>query len=328
MSDIGDALRVDIGKFLSNYGSLANPISSVITGSDDYKKVPTNVLRLSNKDDVNYALWNTLGTMSWLVPAVGLTAYLSNRRKHKKIKEKVNKNTLAHVNADYPVLSPEGDLTVTHNITKRPRKEIEEISEALGMLPKISAAPGEKQETTTDLLSSAVARSFPLMAAPLATLLTVKLVNDHLKSSYEAELNEENRKLQNLQDAVDIRTLEAMKYIKKRPIKKQAGAVGDGVDMLKSYFLNIPIATLLTAVSGGTIYGIHHFLKKQDDMKKLKFLEERAIGRNRTLKGPELLVELPEGYEENVDKKRQEQLIPGIEESEDQENSKKDAFLG
>lgn len=355
-------LRADIGDIFKNYLSIANPLNSLLAGEGDYGKAPSRALRLHTKDDINYALWNLLGTASWLVPTVGLGAWLVNRKRHNDLKKKINESTLAHVNADYPVLSPEGDLSVTSNITKRPKKELEDVSEAVKALPKIAKA------NEAGFVGSLPYRVAPILLAPLVTVFGARIVNDALKKKYAEELDSENKKIQNLQDAIDMRTLEDLQYVRKRrggiqttPIKEianrdlmdvlkkseedaelipKAASMDkkaaedeenpkvDWMGALKSLYGYIPLAALVATSVGGPIYAADYFLKRTNENKKLKFLEDKVLGRNRTLTNPELVVELPKGYEENMDKKKQEQLLPGIELAEVLENPKKDAFLG
>lgn len=358
-----EGARADVGRFLKNYGYLANPLSSTYAGEKEYQRAPHSALRLAERDDLNYALWNALGAATWAVPLAAATTWLANRYYHNKLKKKIAESVLSRVNSDSPVLSPEGDLNVTANITERPKREINEIKAAMKYLPKIGSANDKSKKEddgsnfVSDAIFSAGLRSIPFLSMPILAYLTTSGVHSLLKDKYGKELDETNNKLQNLQDKLDMQTLKDLQYIRAKQGKKvnvtpeeakllsnrniqemspetvlepepMSKAASNLWDQLKGVYLNLPVLTLLATAVGGSLYGTHYFLPKQKEMKKLKLLEKKILGRNRTLNTPNLTIELPEGYEENMDKKKQEQLLPGIELAEVLENPKKDAFLG
>lgn len=362
------SVKTDIGKFLTNYFTLANPLSSIFANTEaDLNKAPTQSLRISDNPKLNYALWNTLGTMSWLVPLIGTSAYIANKRRHDRLKEKIDKGTVSHINSDFPILSPYSDLGSALLAKKRPKREVENINKASKNLPKQLSKEAGDPSDIGEIVRRSIYGAIPILATPLAAILTTKGVQSHLKDKYKKELEEETRKIQQIQDAVDMDTLKRLGYIVKDDSKKAEEAVPvkkleskemsnimeqlsampkaaskkeenrsvteDVKSAATTLLANLPMAALLLFTGGTAIYGTDWLLKRQNDAKKLRFLEEKALGRNRALRGPELIVELPPGYKENLNKK-QSQIIPGIEaapvveDAEIVENSKKDAFLG
>ena len=364
------SLKSDVLKFFSNYPHLANPFVSLFANKQDLLKAPNDALRLAKNDDLNFALWNTLGTMTWLAPLVGFSAYFANRNKHKKLRELIDTGTSEHINSDLPILSPNSNLSYTGQKARKDKelKNINILAEQLNGIDK-KAAGEEDKGYVSDLITRSMSRAIPILSAPLAAIWIAKSVQDNLKEKYKKELESEISKVQRVQDAVDMNTLQQLGYItrveerkEKKPsvksienknlaalsesVKKSDGikksAAGDknssvtedfqhGVETL---FSHLPLAALLLFTGGTAVYGTDWLLKHHNDTKKLKFLEEKALGRNRSLIGPELIIELPEGYKEALTKKKQSQIIPGIdaaptiEDAQIIENSKKDAFLG
>lgn len=364
------SLKTDVLKFFSNYAQLANPFVSLLADKNDFLKAPTDSLRLAKRDDLNFALWNTLGTMTWLGPLVGLSTYFANRNKHKKLREMIDKGTSEHINSDLPILAPNGDLSYTGQKARKNKelKNINILAEQLSGMDK--RADGEEDRRYAEgVIRSGLARSIPILAVPFAAIGLSKLVQNNLKEKYKKELEDEITKVQRVQDAVDMNTLQQLGYIdrvetdkekkpsvksienknlaalaeslkKKEGLEKSAGGgkknsvVEDFQHGVETLFGYLPLAALLLFTGGTAVYGTDWLLRHHNDTKKLKFLENKALGRNRSLVGPELIIELPEGYKEALSKKKQAQLIPGIdaaptvEDAQIIENSKKDAFLG
>jgi hypothetical protein len=303
---------------------------------------------ISDKPTKEDMMKNLLGVTALTVPTVALATYIANTKKMRDMKRAISKNTEAQVNGSTPILQLDD---VKGNIDKRNKKELNDIRAALGKQAN-SGDSGILSEWGKEILLGTI----PALSVPLMTWLTAKATNTVLKDKYESQLDEENRSIQDMQDRLDMDTLARVGYIRRKNMQKNASLrkesaykdyVGDGiralsrlftggVDTTKKIFVTIPGSAMLLAALGLGGFGALHYLKKSDDVQKLKLLEERMLGKDQTLQSPELLIDIPEDYEETG--KTTAQLIPGIspalipnnvvEDAVVVEKPKKDVFLG
>lgn len=297
-------------------------------------------------------MWrNILGVAAVAGPSVALASWIANEVKMKKVREAIDKNAQANLDARLAVLSPNKKLG---DVAEERAKDGAELSSVNSSLKK-SASVGWLDRTVRGAL--------PMAALPLTAWLAATAVNKVLEDKYGAELDAENGALEDMQRHLDMQELERLGYIKKKPqevkpdsrnntpanklIKKEASVGGDiirqgwnGLTTIwgtgRKALIDVPSQLLLLATLGLSGYGIHHFLKESDEVKKLKLVEKKMLGKDKLLDSPKLMVDIPEGYEETG--KRTAQLLPGIspalipqqavEDAIVVEKPKKDVFLG
>lgn len=317
------------------------------------KKKADNLLNYINpfytmsKSDptIEDALKNALGVSLVTIPSVSLLTWLANSRKLKDMKKAINKGSASALNSSMPVMQLDD---VKGNIEERDSKELRGIKAQLA-----KAASGSEDGLLTNAAKDILIGSLPLLAVPALTWLSAKGTNTVLKDSYADKLDAENKAIQDMQDKLDMETLVRMGYLRKRrpgaaAIKKQAsnpmGSVVGGAadlisgagDLVKKVFLTGPGVALTLAALGLSAWGASHYLKKSDEVQKLKLLEDRMLGKDQILQSPEVIVDIPQDYEETG--KTTAQLIPGIspallpkeviEDAVVVEKPKKDVFLG
>lgn len=299
-----------------------------------------------NKSDptMEDALKNVLGVSLVTIPSVSLLTWLANSRKMKDMKKAINKGAESALNSNMPVMQLDD---VKGNIEGRDKAELRNI--------KAQLAKTANDGLLTNMGKEILIGSLPLIAVPALTWLTAKGTNTVLKDNYADDLDAENKAIQDMQDKLDMETLVRMGYLRKRRpgaamIKKEAsksnplgsavGGVADFIagagDAAKKIFLTGPGVALTLAALGLSAWGASHYLKKSDEVQKLKLLEDRMLGKDQILQSPEVLVDIPQDYEETG--KTTAQLIPGIspallpkeviEDAVVVEKPKKDVFLG
>ena len=303
---------------------------------------------LSDKPTKDDMIKNLLGVTALTVPTVALATYIANTKKMRDMKNAIRKNTEAQVNGSMPILQLDD---VKGNIDERNKKELNDIRVALG-----KQANSEDSGILSAWGKEILMGTIPAISVPLLTWLTAKATNTVLKDKYENQLDVENRSIQDMQDKLDLDTLARVGYIRKKNMQKNASIhkeakykdyIGTGirdlarlftggVDTTKKVFVTIPGSAMLLAALGLGGFGALHYLKKSDDVQKLKLLEKRMLGKDQILQAPELLVDIPQDYEETG--KKTAQLIPGIspalipnnvvEDAVVVEKPKKDEFLG
>lgn len=291
------------------------------------------------------ALKNAFGVSLVTIPSVSLLTWLANSRKLKDMKKAMNKGSASALNSSMPVMQLDD---VKGNIEDRDNKELRSIKTQLS-----KTANGSRDGLMTNMGKEILIGSLPLIAVPALTWLTAKGTNTVLKDNYADELDAENKAIQDMQDKLDMETLVRMGYLRKRKpgaavIKKKAsnplGSVAGGItdfiagagDAAKKIFLTGPGVALTLAALGLSAWGASHYLKKSDEVQKLKLLEDRMLGKDQILQSPEVIVDIPQDYEETG--KTTAQLIPGIspallpkeviEDAVVVEKPKKDVFLG
>lgn len=310
---------------------------------------------LGREPETSDMLKNIFGVSLATVPIIAAASYLSNKYKMKEMREAIDKTAISNVNAKSPILSPDD---VTGNVDSELNRKRAEIS----LINKVI-----NKRASGSVLENTIKRAAPMMALPVATWLTATAVNKILRKRYGEELDAENARLQDMQNMLDIQELERLGYIRNTPnagdtekaVKSNSKADGidkkasildfggdvvrgitDGVSTLggvvKKGGFDLPLAIALLGTAGLSAFGIHHFLKETDDVKKLKLLKKKMLGSDRLLDSPALSVTLPTGYEETG--KNTAQLLPGIspalipnnvvESADIVEKPKKDAFLG
>lgn len=288
------------------------------------------------------ALKNVLGVSLVTIPSVSLLTWLANSRKMKDMKKAINKGAESALNSNMPVMQLDD---VKGNIEGRDKAELRNI--------KAQLAKTANEGLLTNIGKDILIGSLPLLAVPALTWLSAKGTNTVLKDNYSDELDAENKAIQDMQDKLDMETLVRMGYLRKRrpgavPINKTAddpvgsavrGAtnfVADAGDLAKKIFLTGPGVALTLAALGLSAWGASHYLDKSDEAQKLKLLEDRMLGKDQILQAPEVLVDIPQDYEETG--KTTAQIIPGIspallpkeviEDAVVVEKPKKDVFLG
>lgn len=291
------------------------------------------------------ALKNVLGVSLVTIPSVSLLTWLANSRKLKDMKKSINKGSASALNSSIPVMQLDD---VKGNIEDRDNRELRSIKTQLA-----KTANGSRDGLLSNAAKDILMGSLPLLTIPALTWLSAKGTNTVLKDNYAEELDAENKAIQDMQDKLDMETLVRMGYLRKRrpgaaTIKKNAsdplGSSARGVvdflsgagDAAKKIFLTGPGVALTLAALGLSAWGASHYLNKSDEVQKLKLLEDRMLGKDQILQAPEVLVDIPQDYEETG--KTTAQLIPGIspallpkeviEDAVVVEKPKKDAFLG
>lgn len=291
------------------------------------------------------ALKNVLGVSLATIPSVSLLTWLANSRKLRDMKKAINKGAESALNSNMPVMQLDD---VKGNIEDRDNRELRSIKTQLS-----KTANGGRDGLLSNVAKDILMGSLPLLTIPALTWLTAKGTNTVLKDNYADELDAENKAIQDMQDKLDMETLVRMGYLRKRrpgaaPINKTAadpvgsavrGAtnlMADAGDLAKKIFLTGPGVALTLAALGLSAWGASHYLNKSDEVQKLKLLEDRMLGKDQILQSPEVIVDIPQDYEETG--KTTAQLIPGItpallpkeviEDAVVVEKPKKDAFLG
>jgi hypothetical protein len=317
------------------------------------KKKADNLLNYINpfytmsKSDptIGDALKNVLGVSLVTIPSVSLLTWLANSRKMKDMKKAINKGAESALNSNMPVMQLDD---VKGNIEGRDKAELRSIKAQLA-----KTANGSRDGLLSNAAKDILIGSLPLLTVPALTWLTAKGTNTVLKDNYADELDAENKAIQDMQDKLDMETLVRMGYLRKRRPgaatinKTAADPVGstvrgvtnfmaDAGDAAKKIFLTGPGVALTLAALGLSAWGASHYLDKSDEVQKLKLLEDRMLGKDQILQSPEVLVDIPQDYEETG--KTTAQLIPGIspallpkeviEDAVVVEKPKKDAFLG
>ena len=293
------------------------------------------------------ALKNVLGVSLVTIPSVSLLTWLANSRKLKDMKKAINKGSASALNSSIPVMQLDD---VKGNIEDRDNRELRSIKTQLA-----KTANGSRDGLLSNAAKDILMGSLPLLAVPALTWLSAKGTNTVLKDNYSDELDAENKAIQDMQDKLDMETLVRMGYLRKRrpvaaminkkasksnPLGSAVGGVADFIagagDAAKKIFLTGPGVALTLAALGLSAWGAAHYLNKSDEVQKLKLLEDRMLGKDQILQAPEVLVDIPQDYEETG--KTTAQLIPGIspallpkeviEDAVVVEKPKKDAFLG
>lgn len=291
---------------------------------------------------------NVLGVSAVTLPATVAITLLANRRRMRDMKKAIAKNAETNVNGSMPVLQLDD---VRDNIAERNERELSQIRTAMN---KNASDSGMLARWGKEILLG----SIPAITPAIALWLAAKGTNEELKDRYSAQLDSENRAIQDMQDKLDMDTLVRMGYLKKtqpktlnstKNLSKTASVdflgnlaswattkASDATESGKKVLVTLPGAALVMAALGLGGWGTYHYLKNSDEVQKLKLLEKRMLGKDQILQSPEVLVDVPEGYEE-VGKKTA-QMLPGIspalipsnviEDAQLVEKPKKDAFLG
>lgn len=293
---------------LFKYIHLANPVSGFFRSGSKPGDAPVGRLRLAENDKLNYALWNTIGSAAWMVPAALIISRLSNKGEHDKVKAKMATMLKSRLSASRPTLATTADTSddvkalLTDAVDKQIEKEmaktaaegektaLDEFLDAgkaffssLGSAGKEGAAGLAK-----DMLTKGTAVALPIAVPSVLALLAAKKHNEAMKGEIEEALLADRDALKEEQRAVDRATMSLQGLIKGASGKTEAAEQS----LQHTILMPLTLATLLAAGSG--ILGYRYFSRTDKASAKLKALRERLLGVNHLQDAPKLtMAELP-----------------------------------
>lgn len=275
------------------YKHLIDP-SATIRYTGRSGSAPSGKWALSDDPKTNMALWNTIGVSAAAIPATAALTLLANNYWDKWLRKKVTERSLSKINAMRPQMSPNDDLNYTYNITTKPRKELMRILERSDELTKTASDPSSESNTPT-LVRNSLAGALPLVAAPVATYLTIRAVQDLHKRRLQKKLMEERTAIRNMQDKVDHEILAEQGIIKSagmsvdeaEDIWERHGKDKDKESLFTSA-LTFPGAAFLGL---STIGGLIAYKKLSDYDKyknRLRYLKDHILGANTLQDAPKI----------------------------------------
>lgn len=275
------------------YRHLVDPTATArFTGKAD--SAPSGKWALSSDPKVNMALWNALGVTAAAVPTTAALTILANKYWDRKVKKLITERSLSKINAMRPQMSPNDDLGYTYNITNKPKKELMQILEDSDNLTK-SASAEEGDGVVSRTIKNTAAVALPMVAAPVATYLTIRAVQNAHKKRLRKRLREERTAIRNMQDRVDHQILEEQGVIKSASMTAdEAKHIWDrhGKDKDKEPLaytaLTFPAAVALgVSALGGTV--AYKVLTDSDKYKnRLKYMRDHILGANTLQEAPKI----------------------------------------
>jgi hypothetical protein len=282
-------------KSIWKYRHLADPTATIrYTGKSE--SAPSGKWALSDDPKTNLALWNALGVAAVAVPTTAAATILANKYWDKWLDKKVTERSLSKINALRPQMSPNDDLDYTYNITSNPRKELMSILKDSDKLSKNASADQENRTSPeSGAAKGAILSTLPLVAAPVATYLTVRAIQEGHAKRLRKKMLSERVAIRNMQDKVDHEILQEQGLIKGANMsesKAEAIWKRHGKDKDEESLFNLALSVPVAATLGlSTIGGILAYNKLSDSDKyknRLKYMRDHILGANTLQESPRI----------------------------------------
>lgn len=290
---------------VANFKHLANPFHTLMyRGAAGH--APEGKFRLAKRDADNLALWNVLGTASWLAPTSMLAAYFANKWWDRKMTDAAHKSSVSRISAVRPTLTPDSDLNNISNIINDPRREVELVKSMVSKKAGGSDEDGALATWVKDVAASTV----PLFAVPLTMLASKYAVDTLYSKRLKNRLAAERVAIRNHQNLVDHEVMKTQGLIKGASGKehsfnpfrtlydsdfrdrvekfraRKAGRVGPG-----GMILSAPVLGLILGSGFLTSLAFSYLRKNDKDTGTLDYIRKKSLGHNVMQNTPELGLE-------------------------------------